>query len=213
MRILVSGLIAVSFLASSAFAGNVALLSLGATATCGGTPTCALGNYPASDAIDGTESYNGSGVDTDVWVAPGGTASPYLLINLGQLYTVDSVTISGQGSTALFTMGFEVFVGGAADSTAALLLSSGTQITPGTVVQTDGIRNALWNDLYSVSTASKIQYVLLDVTQSNNSNNPTWDDAAAAEITVDAVPEPGTLGLIGAGLLALGFTRRSRARK
>jgi hypothetical protein len=212
MRILVSGLIAVSFLASSAFAGNVALLSLGATATCGGTPACNLSGYPAANTIDGTESYNGSGVDTDVWVAPGGTVSPYLLINLGQLYTVDSVTISGQGNPG-YTIGFEVFVGGAADSTAALLLSSGTQITPGTVVQTDGIRNALWSDTFSVSPASKIEYVLLDVTQSNSTGNPTWEDAGAAEITVDAVPEPGTLGLIGAGLLALGFTRRSRTRK
>src|ERR1017187_3959522 len=92
MRIFLSGLIAVFALASSAFAGNVALTSLGANATCGGTgaQSCILTTYVPNNAIDGNAITQ--------WVAPGGIGTgayvPYLLIDLGANYTVDFINVS-----------------------------------------------------------------------------------------------------------------------
>jgi hypothetical protein len=196
MRIFVTALMLAVALASSAFAGNVALSGLGASATCGGTPSCTLGSFVASNTIDGSLATE--------WVAPGGTVGPYVLVDLGQLYTIDSVTISGVGNSG-YSIGFEVFVG---TSSNVATLEGGTPITGGSpIVQSGG---AAWNDTYSVSIASPIRYVLYDVTTSNNSDHPTYDDAYTTEIAADSVPEPGTIGLIGTGLLALGFSLRRK---
>jgi len=197
MRIFVTALMLAVALTSSAFAGNVALSGLGASATCGGTPSCTLTTFVPGNAIDGSLATE--------WVAPGGTVGPYLLVNLGQLYTIDSVTISGVGN-ASESIGFEVFVG---TSSSVATLEGGTPITGGSqIIQADG---TAWNDTYSVSTASPIQYILYDVTTSNSgAGDTTHDDAFTTEIAADATPEPGTIGLIGSGLLALGFTLRRK---
>ena len=218
MRVFVTAWMVAFALASSAFAGNIALTSLGASATCGGT--LALPNYPDICYLilpypnpGGTQYLPSNTIDGDPatqWVAPGGTQNPTLLINLGGLYTVDSITISGVGNPGR-SVGFSVFVGTSSDLTT---LEGGTAI--GTVgSQADG---TLWNDTFLVSTSSQIQYVLYDVTFANGngtSGTTGVEDAFAATISVDhpddpSVPEPGTFGLMGAGLLALSFTRRSR---
>lgn len=201
MRIFVTALTLAFVLASSAFAGNVALTGLGASATCGGTPApCELNfggtTYGASNTIDGNPA--------TLWVAPGGTVNPYVLVDLGKLYTIDFVTISGVGNAAR-SIGFSVYAG---TSSSVSTLLAGTAI--GSTTQPGG---TAWNDTYSVSTSSPIRYVLYNVTVSNTgSADTTHDDAYANTILADAVPEPGTVGLIGAGLLALGFTLRSRRK-
>src|ERR1017187_7662277 len=216
MRFSVSALVAAVALASPAYAGNIALTSMGATATCGGT--IVLPDYPDICYLiyyypSGTQYLPSNAIDGDPatqWVAPGGTQNPTLLINLGGLYTVDSITISGVGNPGR-SVGFSVFAGTSSDLTT---LEGGTAI--GTVgSQADG---TLWNDTFLVSTSSQIQYVLYDVTFANGngtSGTTGVEDAFAATISVDhpddpSVPEPGTFGLMGAGLLALSFTRRSR---
>jgi len=213
MRVFATAIIVGFALASSAFAGNIALTSLGATATCGGT--IVLPNYPDICYLiyfypAGTQYLPSNAIDGDLsteWVAAGGTEAPYLLINLGGLYPVDSVTISGVGNPGN-VIGFSVYVG---TSSNVATLEAGTPI--GTVASQMG--GTPWNDAFSVAGNPLIQYVLYDVTLAygNGSSGTTGlDDAYATEITVDDpnVPEPGTFGLIGTGLLALGFTRRSR---
>ena len=201
MRVFVTVLIAAFALASSAFAGNIALTP--ATATCGGTPLPCFLTFPfpagtqylASNTIDGNSATE--------WVAPGGTVNPYVLIDLLAPHTVDNVDVFGVGNSGRF-IGFSVFVGMSSDLTT---LRSSTAI--GTVANQPG--GTAWSDLFSVSTSSQIRYVLYDVTISNTgSADAIHDDAYATTISVDGVPEPGTFGLLGAGLLALGFSRRSR---
>jgi hypothetical protein len=188
MRIFGTALILAFALASSAFAGNVAPLG---TVTCGTSTPCEIPGFLATYAIDGNPATK--------WVAYGSTTSPYLLLNLGQLYTVDSVTITGSG-TPFYSIGFSVYVG--------------TSSSPGTLIgsKTEAAGASPWSDTFSVSTSSKIQYVLYNVTGSFISNGATYEYPYASEISVDAVPEPGTVSLIGAGLLALGFTLRSRKK-
>ena len=202
MRIFAAVLIVAFVLASSAFAGNIALTSFGATVSCGGTPspcflTFGATQYLPSNAIDGSLATE--------WVAPGGTQSPYLLINLGGLYTVNSITVSGVGNAGN-AIGFSVFAG---TSASVATLEGGTAV--GTVASQAG--GTAWNDTFSLAGSPLIQYVLYDITLSYGNGGTTGiDDAYTTEITVNDpnVPEPGTFGLIGAGLLALGFTRRSR---
>jgi hypothetical protein len=205
MRIFVSGLIAVFILASCAFATDVAP---GGTATCGPTSGvgCNLGGtHPASNAIDGLSNTQ--------WIAPSDAVDPYVLVALAQPSTVDYVTVEGVGNAGYY-LTFEIFVG--TSSSVSTLMSSGTDITGGPVTITGTGGSPGWSDTYTVSTASPIDYVLYYVTASNGNSGGaagTYDDAYVQEIVVDAVPEPVTLGLFGAGLLALGFARRFRIRK
>ena len=192
MRIFVTALIVVLALTGSAFAGNVALSSLGATASCGGDSPCFLTYlgtaYVPANTIDGSLA--------TTWVANGPTVDQYVLVTLNQPYTIDSVTIQGLGTPGDF-QSFDVFVGGAGSTAASLLASTpvGTNND-----QPDG---TAWTDTYSVSTSSPIQYVLYE-------NTGGTDYGSATEISADAtVPEPGTFSLIGgAGMLLLGFARR-----
>jgi hypothetical protein len=69
-----------------------------------------------------------------------------------------------------------------------------------------------WSSTFTVPTSSQIEYVLYDVTNSYVNDGSAYDYPYASEISVDAVPEPGTIGLIGTGLLALGFTLRPRKK-
>jgi hypothetical protein len=101
MRFSVAALVAVLALAIPTYAGNIALTSMGATATCGGT--IVLPNYPDLCYLiyyypAGTQYLPSNPIDGDPgteWVAPGGTQDPTLLIDLGGVYPVDSITISG----------------------------------------------------------------------------------------------------------------------
>ena len=212
MRILVTALVLAVVLASSAFAGNVAL-SPGATATCEGTPApCFVTGRGASNTIDGI-SYTTT--PSDKWVAPNGTINPAVLIDLGGLYTIDFVTITGVGTPGN-EIQFELFTGtnGALSSTntgvGTLDGSLNTVTAPSTAF--NGVVGT-WSVTIPVSTASPVEYILYDVTASygiNVDHQTGWDDAYADDIIADAVPEPGTIGLMGAGLLALGFTLRKK---
>ena len=205
MRIFVTALTLAVALACSAFAGNVAL-SPGATATCEGTPTpCQLSGYGASLTIDGL-GYLAN--PADEWVAPGGTANPAVLVNLGAAYNIDYITITGVGNVGN-QIQFELFVG-----TNGALSSTNTGVgtlVPGSLTTQTATGTGAWSDTFAVSPFTPIQYILYDVTGSYGGSKTTgWDDAYANDIIADAVPEPGTIGLIGAGLLALGFTLRRK---
>jgi hypothetical protein len=186
MRIFVTALMLAVALASSAFAGNVALTSLGATAqsycgTGGATSPCDYTTHVANLAIDGNSSTQ--------WIANGAVINPYVVINLGALYTIDFVSVSGVGNTGN-TISFEVF-GGTTPSPAILL---GTE--------TGQAGGSAWTDTFTTP-PSTYQYIEYYVTGGTD-----W--GYATTIDVDATPEPGTVGLIGAGLLALGFTLRRK---
>lgn len=196
MRFFVTALMLVA-LAGSAFAGNVAISS--ATSFCAAGSPCDFGVHPATNLIDGNTATK--------WIAPDSAVNPYVLLDLGSLKTIDSITVTGEGSTGLH-LDFSVYVGTSP-------LSHGA---PGTLVGSfseigTGDPLSLWTATSAVSTSSAIRYILYDVTGSYNSTTKTnYDYAYAGEITADGVPEPGTVGLIGAGLLALGFTLRSRKK-
>ena len=202
-------------LAGSASASNIALISLGATATASNQLSFNGVNYFATNAIDGSLATE--------WVAPGltgaptppTTVEPWLLINLGQLYTVDSVTVDGIGNPGLNTS-FDIFVG-----TLAALTNIANGGAPGAgatlvlqvVNQADG---SSWSLSGSVLTSSQIQYVLYEavnvtIPSSNCANSSCYpgsavfsgqtpvsgqEDAFTTEILVDAVPEPTTMGLV-----------------
>src|SRR5271157_2963100 len=213
MRIYVIALIVALTLTSSAFAGNVALNALSATAACG-TGTTVLGSTfaTAPGCIIGTSFAPGNLIDATVpngtiWVAPTGAANPvFVLISLPQLYTdVDYITVSGQGNAGR-SITFDLYAG---TSSTVSTLQGGTKLGGDYTTNRTG---AAWTDTYPFPVPTSIQYVLYNVTAFNSSaNDTTHDDAYANEIVVDQAPEPGTIGLIGAGLLALGFfTRRPR---
>ncbi|MGA3098422.1 MAG: discoidin domain-containing protein [Bryobacteraceae bacterium] len=187
MRIFVTALMLAVVLASSAFAGNVALTSLGATAqsycgTGGATSPCNLGSDVANYAIDNNS--------TTQWIANGAVVNPYVLINLGAVYNVDFVSVSGVGNTGN-TISFELF--------------GGLTSTPVTVLGTETLQagGTAWTDTFTLPTPANYQYVEYYVTGGTD-----W--GYATTIDVDATPEPGTIGLIGSGLLALGFTLRRK---
>jgi hypothetical protein len=237
MRVFVTALIAAFALASSAYAGNIALDAAAggiATAYCGGTGTqpCNLPGYGPLNAIDGTNS--------TVWVAPGSNTNgvapyvPWLMINLNALDTVDYVAVSGWGNIwpggMVQEITYDLYVG--TDSSPADY-SSGTYApgTTGTEIAANITAHAVepvgsfpsgspWTSpQFAVSTSSPIQYVFYQVVASQadqygHTIAGGYDDAYASTIFVDdpLVPEPGTFGLLGAGLLALGFTWRSRRK-
>ncbi len=231
MRVFVVALIAALALASSAFAGNIALDAAAggiATAYCGGTGTqpCNLPGYVASNAIDGINATN------SLWVAPGSSlpepANPYmpwLMIDLGAPETVDYVTVYGWGTSG-YQITYNLYVG---TDPNPLDYSAGTYAlgTTGTEIATDITPTAFgaypspgWSDQFAVSTASPIQYVFYQVVASQadqfgHTVAGGYDDGYASEILVDdpdspPAPEPGTFGLLGAGLLALGLAWRSQ---
>ncbi len=216
---------------SSACATNVALTSLGATVS-SNPSTAWIANvdgvpqsFPATNAIDGNTSTE--------WVAPGvnqpgGTmGTPYLLINLGKLFTVDSVTVDGVGNPGL-TTSFDIYVG-----TLAVLMSIANGGVPDfapvltALNQPDG--GAGWSLTGAVSTSTQVQYVLYVATNSTagcstncfpgnasfSNGEPVsgQDDAFVSEILVNAVPEPATIALLALTILAAGFAWRSRTRR
>jgi hypothetical protein len=216
-------------LASSAFAGNIALDAAAggsATATCGGTGAqpCFLAGYGALNAIDG--------IVNTVWVAPGSSTpgvapyEPYLEITLPAGYsTVDWVTVSGFGNAGkiinyvvyagidptegdyLAGTGLCATVGNCAELTPIIETGTGTGTYPA---------GAPWTSAQFTDSLTTTDYVFYVVTASQadqfGHTAATYDDAYASTIFVDDpyVPEPGTFGLLGAGLLALGFAWRSR---
>jgi hypothetical protein len=207
----VTVLVGVVALTGTAFAGDIAL-GASVTGSCGtSTAACFLTGYGYSNVLDG---YSNS----TLWVAPGGngvgTYEPTLTVDLGGVYTgVDSVSISGWGNVGAKII-YDVFVGTSTSE------GSDTEIATNITQMGNGNYPTIlgqWTNSYSVSTALPVRYVIYDVVGSQmDSNGHTvaggYDDAYASEIKVDdpVVPEPGTFGLLGAGLLALGFAWRSR---
>lgn len=135
---------------------------------------------------------------------------PWLLINLGQQYNVDSVTVYGVGNSD-WTTSFDVFVGTLAalqniEQNGAGAAGAGATLVEAVTGQADG---TAWSLMGSIA-PTQTQYVLYEAT-----GTPGWngqDDAFAAEITADAAatPEPATIGLIGFALLGFGLARRKR---
>jgi hypothetical protein len=199
---LFSTVLAVSFvLVGSANAGNIATFG---TATCGASTPCQLGPYAPGNAIDGDLS--------TIWVAPGVMTDPYLLIDLNQTALVDSITIYGFGNLGR-DLQFELFAG----TTSNVATLEGGTALGGEVLEagTGQYPNPAgnWSFTYNFSSPTAISAVLVDFTcafgsTSNVGGCPSsLDDAYVSEVNVDAVPEPATFGLIGIGLLALGFQR------
>jgi hypothetical protein len=235
MRALAAALIVAFVLASSAFAGNIALTSLGATATCGGTGTqpCSLPGYGPLNAIDGIDNFT-------EWVAPGSAGAgvapyvPWLMIDLNTLDTVDYVTVYGWGNIwpgdIEMRITYDLFVGtdpNAIDYLTGLYApgTTGTEIATNiTPFGNAGYPSigGQWSDQFGVSTSAPIRYVFYQVVASQadqygHTIAGGYDDAYTSEIVVDVpdtppAPEPGTFGLLGAGLLALGLTWRSRRK-
>lgn len=209
-------------LGGSALANNIALSSLGAIAA-SNVPNPYGSAYQATNAIDGSSALTGGSATQ--WDAVGysyTSGEPFLLINLGQLYNVDYLTVTGMGSPSL-TTSFNVFVGTGWSGPA---ISNNTQVTTGSLInptevlsvtaQPDG--GSGWtistNALGAYATApsalpsTAIQYVELVATGTPSAGSQ--DAAFANEIVVDAIPEPATMGLAGLALLALGCASRLR---
>lgn len=227
MRILVTTFLGALALAGSAFANNIAI-NAAVTSNPSFAWTANGKSFAASNAVDGTT--------TTQWVAPPNgpgipvyTGAPYLLINLGQIFPVDYVSVQGVGNAGL-TTSFDIFVSSVAPTLTDLTSLANLESDPNNLLlfsvqnQPDG---TAWTNTNTPLSVFNIQYVLYFATNSTV-NCPAGgctpgdgvitspgvgvgqDDAFATEITVDAVPEPATFGLISFSLLALGFARRSR---
>ncbi len=239
MRFFVSALIVALALTGSAFAGNIALSSIGATASCGGTggQACFLTGYGPAGAIDGYSA-------ATLWVAPGSSLSepantyvPYLEVGLipTGYTTVDWVTASGWGTYGL-QITYDIFVGTDSTETDYINNTNGVitqsfsggcatvgncaEIATNVTIAGNGNYNSIpgqWTSSQYSDSLAATDYIFYIVTasqadQAGHTVGGGYDDAYVSEITADDpnVPEPGTFGLLGAGLLALGFARRSR---
>jgi hypothetical protein len=188
---------------STSYANNVALSSLGATATTNAYLTYKGVSYVPSNVIDVNP--------TTEWVSPGGTIGPYLLINLGQLYSVNSIQVDGVGNPGL-TTSFNIYVGTSPD----LATLEGSQPVLSVLDQADGVAWSLGTNMVATS----IQYVLYLATASTQGcpsacypgnayfdNNAVplagQDDAFTTGIIVNAIPEPITFGPFAIALLSL----------
>jgi hypothetical protein len=221
MRSLVTLVVSVVAFAGSAFATNIALnATVSSCSVIGGTDGCSLTGFGAAKAVDGSTS--------TLWVAPGATAQPYLLVNLGSVVSgISNIQVQGTGNTNLFSA-FDVFVSATAPT--ASNLSSLTNVQSwGTLVLNEPDQldsSTVWTDVTTGALPS-FQYVLYYALNGSDGGHNTGcpvtpctpgdsngtvsgqDDAFVNEISVNT-PEPATLGLLSFAFLALGFVRRPR---
>lgn len=162
-----------------------------------------------------TNAIDGNNAATDEWLGGYGgvtNGTPYLFLNLGQAYNVDSITIQGTGNAGNVTK-FDIFVGTVANmqaiETGGLTAATNLGITPilSTTTQMGG---SPWSLTATVSPSTPIQGILYYALGNPGQTiaGVTQDIAYVTEIGVDVTPEPATVGLMGLSLLLLGFVRR-----
>jgi hypothetical protein len=132
------------------------------TAACGDTggTACYFGTNAPANVTNGNLA--------SPWVAPGLTANPFLLVNLGGVYTnVANVQVVGMGVTGLFSA-FDVYVGGSSTvvtsgmtSTASLAAMEASMTEVMTVTNQADQTPGNWTDTTTASLyGTAIQYVL-----------------------------------------------------
>jgi hypothetical protein len=157
-------------------------------------------SYLPAAAIDGSYSTQ--------WLGGLGgltNGNPYLLIDLGHPYMLDSVTIWGVGNSGNVTS-FNLFVDASSlppSPTGAPALTVTDYVSQGTLwSQTATFAPQLVQYIEYVSTGTPSGIVNMDGV------NRRQDIGYVVEVTADQVPEPATIGLIGIGVFGLSFIRR-----
>lgn len=197
--------------------------------------TVSDGGFYDANAIVGVVGYNGTVGDFIVNVATG-ISNPILGSSLSPLMDLNSINVSYNGPAVSNTLkiyltdtsfsspatigGFAAAIGGTTSGTvkySTYLDASNNEFAETTLLTSALYNGASQGGAFSGLTSSVVDLSTLvsnySLTQELEITHAATGGSTSFDATLQPVPEPGTIVLLGAGLLGLGFFGRRRMQK
>jgi F5/8 type C domain/PEP-CTERM motif len=178
---------------------QASLISQGQPVTCVGYYDVGSEVFPCSNVVDGIFDDTGSPSNWSFWLSPPGVDVASVTVDLGAEYNINEIKVQDTHNRDYYDRGTQDFtIGVSSDGT------NFTQVIYGTFSNADWI-NLTILDFLTSTTGRYVQF--------NSLNRWGCCSIGLNEIqvfgdSVATVPEPGTLSIFAAGLIALGMMRR-----
>ena len=146
------------------------------------------------------------------------TSTGLVWLKLSELFNVDYLTQVSTATTAGFTVADFATVSALGGGSADLGNGSTNWDTVATIIGSSNSRDLMWGNYADTGASNPNGWYYAyrgDTTWSNYNPGSTgaYTDLGLFAYQTSTVPEPATIGLLGLGLLGLGYTRRSKNTK